>query len=154
MIDQAQFKQRLNGKLPTLSLNGHIFFVDVRLNGLRSSEDPGNIISFETLDDDRCEWDGMYRISYNTLTNTYTPLDASTITSIPDNTIVLEFPTIHSLDPIGWLLHCFGEKPESLDIEFILKHGGVRLEHTAKIIPWDGLGFNLEDLFEQNNPTT
>lgn len=132
-IDLKAYEMRVNkGILPTINIEGHTFYVDIRMDKLRPKDDfLSKGIVFSEIEnyydlDKRC-----YTIPYNPKTHEFQEPDYLNIKEFPKDLIAIRFPSERLLDRIGWNRH-YG---------FELTHGltenRLKLEFTAKNIPWE-----------------
>lgn len=148
MVDQKEFDFRVNkGKLPTIDIAGHLFYVDMQMNKLRPKDDfLSNGISFAEIDDYYSEERGSYLIPYDPKKREFRELDYENITRIPDDLIVVEFPFQTVLDPVGW------NRQGGWGLKEDLKHIGLQGHFIAKEVDWkqtfivDIINDNLERL--------
>lgn len=133
MVDQKEFDLRAKmGRLPTIEIAGHLFYVDMRMDKLRPKNDFGAYgISFSDIDDHFSEERNSYIIPYDPKKREFRDLDYENITSIPKDLIVIEFPFQQVLDPVGW------NRQGGWDIKEDLKHIRIKSHFTAKIVPWE-----------------
>jgi hypothetical protein len=144
MVDQKAFDLRINkGLLPTIEIAGHTFFVDLRMDKLRPKDDflsQGIVFS-----DIESYYDGdkrTYTIPYNPKTHQFQEPEYRLITEFPKNLIAVEFPSERLLDRIGW------NRKYGLDIKHGLVNQGLKMQFTAKNIPWEKTF--LVDLIKSN----
>lgn len=132
MVDQKAFDLRINkGLLPTIEIAGHTFYVDIRMDKLRPKDDflsQGIVFS-----DIESYYDGdkrTYTIPYNPKTHQFQEPDYNSIRAYPKDLIAVEFPSERLLDRIGW------NRMYGFDIRHGLVKQGLKLQFTAKNIPW------------------
>lgn len=152
MVDQQAFEIRMQGQLPTLEIEGHIFTVDIRMNMLRSATDLSSKgIRFDEIDHYYSEEKDAYLIPYDPIKKEFRELDYPNLFSIPKDLIAVEFPFQTKLDPIGW------NRAGGWDLKEDLKWLGVKSHFEAKTIPWeqtyiiDIIKDNLEKLQKKQN---
>lgn len=132
MVDQQAFHSRMQGKLPTIDIEGHTFTVDIRMNMLRSATDfASKGINFDDIDHYYSEEKDAYLIPYDPKKHEFRELDYANISSIPKDLIAIEFPFQTKLDPIGW------NREGGWDLKSDLKWLGVQSHFEAKKIPWE-----------------
>lgn len=133
MVDQKEYDLRVNqGRLPTIDIAGHLFYVDMRMNKLRPKDDfLSKGISFSEIDDHYSEERKAYLIPYDPKKHEFRALDYENITSIPTDLIAVAFPFQKILDPVGW------NRQNGWYIKDDLKHIGVKGQFTAKEIDWN-----------------
>ncbi|QIH34502.1 hypothetical protein [Sphingobacterium sp. DR205] len=160
MVDQEAYNLRMNGKLPTIDLDGHTFTVDMRMNMLRSASDfHSKGINFDDIDHYYSEERDAYIIPYDPKKREFRELDYDNLFNIPTDLIAVEFPFQTKLDPIGW------NREGGYNLKDDLKWIGVKSHFIAKVIPWeqtyivDIINDNKEerkmkeDNHKKNNPT-
>ncbi|AZA85271.1 hypothetical protein H3Z85_00645 [Chryseobacterium indologenes] len=132
MVDQQAFHSRMQGKLPTIDIEGHTFTVDIRMNMLRSATDfASKGINFDDIDHYYSEEKDAYLIPYDPIKHEFRELDYANISSIPKDLIAIEFPFQTKLDPIGW------NREGGWDLKSDLKWLGVQSHFEAKKILWE-----------------
>lgn len=135
MVDQDAFKQRQSGRLTTIDIEGHTFFVDPQMDMLRPKDDfLSNGIVFKEIQSFFLEDKQCYMIPYNTKTHEYQHLDLSTITEIPRDVVVVSFPHELKLDPVGY------NRKLGLAPAERLKFTGIRPHFKATRVPWEQTG--------------
>lgn len=113
---------RLQGKLPTIELADHTFFVDLRLGVLRPKDDFSTMgIELEGLP--LSKTGNSFQFLYDPKTHTKVNYNNNR-TKIPEGTVPLEIPTTASLDPIGTMMrhsdtlamkYPYGNRDEALE---------------------------------------
>ncbi|WP_238640071.1 hypothetical protein [Chryseobacterium elymi] len=132
MVDQKAFHDRMQGKLPTIDIEGHTFTVDIRMNMLRSASDfLSKGINFDDIDHYYSDEKDAYLIPYDPKKHEFRELDYANISSFPKDLIAIEFPFQTKLDPIGW------NREGGWDLKSDLKWVGVQSHFEAKKIPWE-----------------
>ena len=121
MVDQYAFDMRLNkGRLPTIDIAGHLFYVDIRMDMLRPKDDfLSRGIVFDEIDHYYSEERNAYLIPYDPKKHEFRELDYDKLLNVPKDLIAVEFPFQRQLDPIGWNRH------GGWDIKADLKHIGL-----------------------------
>lgn len=144
MVDQYAFDMRLKaGRLPTVDIASHLFYVDIRMNMLRPKDDfLSNGIVFNEIYHYFSEERNAYLIPYDPKKLEFRELDYNTITEFPKDLIAVQFPFQRNLDPIGW------NRERGWDIKDDLKQIGVKGHFTAQTIPWQQT--YLPDIIEEN----
>ncbi|WP_412468711.1 hypothetical protein [Pedobacter sp. KLB.chiD] len=129
-IDQLYELRVKKGMLPTIDIAGHTFYVDLRMDKLRPKDDfLSNGIFFSDIEnyfDDGIE---KYVIPYNPITREFVELDDQ-ITEYPKDLIAISFPHQYTMDPFGF------NRQIGADLKDGLPSSGLRLNFTAKIVPW------------------
>ncbi|MDV3950344.1 hypothetical protein CMT75_17660 [Elizabethkingia anophelis] len=131
--NQEVYDMRVNkGILPTIEIAGHTFYVDMRMNMLRPKDDfrsKGIVFSdiqkYYDLDKE------IYTIPYNPKTHEFQEPDYRNIKEIPEDLIIVQFPSEILLDRIGW------NRERGFDLTFGLKDTELKLKFEAKQIPWE-----------------
>jgi len=132
MVDQHAYELRVDkGKLPTIDIAGHTFYVDIRLDKLRPKDDfLSEGIIFKKIDHYYSDEANAYIIPYNPKTHEFEELNYDRLKEFPKHLIAVQFPFQKELDPIGW--NRLGGRDLTADLKRI-----VLKEHfTAKIVPW------------------
>jgi len=122
------------GVLPTINIEGHLFFVDIRMNKLRPKDDfLSNGISFSEIEEYFNDATGNYIFPYDPQKKELGNIDFETISEIPKNLIVVEIPSELKMDPIGW------NRQHGYDLKNGL--GEIRLEMNfiAKTCKWEDI---------------
>ncbi|OJV52560.1 MAG: hypothetical protein BGO31_07345 [Bacteroidetes bacterium 43-16] len=132
MVDQKEFDLRVNqGRLPTIDIAGHIFYVDMRMDKLRPKDDfLSNGIGFEEIDPYFSDERNTYLIPYDPKKHEFRELDYDNLLKIPKDLIAVEFPFQQVLDPVGW------NRQNGWDLKQDLKHIGVKGHFTAQVVDW------------------
>lgn len=138
MVDQDVLRKRIRlGQLPTVDIAGHIFYADARIELLRPKDDFTTMgIRFSEIEHYFDEDKNCYIIPYNPTTHQFQELDYDTITEYPKELLAVEFPHEYTLDPIGWNRHNGFDETQNL------KKTGLKLEFTARTIPWNETGID------------
>jgi hypothetical protein len=144
MVDQEAFNKRVNqGMLPILNIEGHPFYVDLRMDMLRPHDDFGSRgIVFDEIQNYFSEEMNAYVIPYNPKTHEFQELDYDNITEFPKDLIAVQFPFQKELDPVGW------NRTLGLDIKEDLKHINLKSHFEAQTVPWEKTG--LEEVIKDN----
>lgn len=133
MVDQNAFDQRVNkGILPTIDIEGHPFYVDLKMDMLRPKDDFGSKgIVFSEIENYYDMDERAYTIPYNLKKHEFEKLDFVNIKNIPEDIIAVSFPSERILDRIGW------NRKFGFDLIHGLKIVGLTMDHKAKNIPWN-----------------
>lgn len=144
MVDQEILHRRiLLGELPTVSIAGHTFYADARINLLRPKDDFTTLgICFSDLDHCYMDERNSYGFPYNPKTHQYQELDYAQVLEQPKDLLFIEIPHERILDPVGWNRRHGWPEVDAL------KETGLQLHFTAKIIPWHKTG--IDELIAQN----
>jgi len=118
--------------LPIVDIAGTAFYVDVLLDELRQTENPGNRISFNELE----ESENGYSFLYDTRTNNIPDVNTD-LGKDKERYVWVTLPALMELDPEG-ISGKYGIPLEVLSPDFPYKGGRV----TAKIQPLHPLGDN------------
>ncbi|WP_299568426.1 hypothetical protein [uncultured Pedobacter sp.] len=141
MVDQQALYERLNGRLTTIDIAGHIFYVDHRLEKLRPKDDFGSKgITFDELDDYISD-EGTFLIPYNPDTRQLQPI-GNDIVALPSDVVLVEIPSPYVMDRLGF------NRKIGADLQANLKETGVRLHYLAKQLEWKEVG--LDKLIQDN----
>ena len=135
MVDPVAYDLRVNkGMLPTIDIERHTFYVDIRMDKLRPKDDfLSNGIAFSHIEDYFNDSSGTYLIPYNPKTREMGEIDYENITEIPKNLVVIEFPNELKLDPIGW------NRQHGFDLKDGLMEVGLQMSFTAKKGKWEDI---------------
>lgn len=114
--------------LPTLEIEGHLFYVDLQMNKLRPKDDfKSQGIDFTEIADyfdrDRRE----YVIPYNPRTHEFQEDDPFMLRELPQDIIVVQFPHQSTLDPVGW--------SKKYGLEHFIESFD-RMQFQARTLPW------------------
>lgn len=143
MTDKQALIDRLNGRLTTVDIAGHTFYVDFTMEMLRPKDDFGsNGIKFNDIDEHYNDLTGKYEIPYNQRTHEYVDLDYDNMTEVPKDVILIAFPDIEALDPVGYA------RAHGWDKEFILEDHPQEAHFTADILK--GKDFWLDERIREN----
>ena len=131
-IANDELSSRLLGKLNTVDIAGHTFYVDIPMDMLRPKDDfLSNGIRFgdigRYLNDDATK----YRICYNPSKHEFFEYDASKATEIPKDVKVIEFVHESSLDPVGYA------RKNGIPVVDLLKNIPFRAHFNARVVPWE-----------------
>ncbi|MCT4317833.1 hypothetical protein [Elizabethkingia anophelis] len=135
MVNQKALDMRVNkGMLPTIDIEGHTFYVDIRMDKLRPKDDfLSNGIVFSEMENYFNDNTETYIIPYNPQKKELAAIDYETITEIPKNFVVVEIPSELKMDPIGWnRLHGF-------DFLDDIKKSGLKMNFTARPCKWEDI---------------
>ncbi|GAA0886495.1 hypothetical protein GCM10009120_50940 [Sphingobacterium siyangense subsp. cladoniae] len=134
MIKEAYDKRVNKGMLPTIEIEGHTFYVDLRMDKLRPKDDfLSNGIVFSQIEDYFNDTTEKYIIPYNPQKRELGEIDYETITKIPKDLVVVEIPSELAMDPIGWnRLHGF-------DLKDGLRETGLQMNFSAKKVKWEDI---------------
>ncbi|QQT46049.1 Uncharacterised protein [Sphingobacterium multivorum] len=143
MVDQKALEGRLKGRLTTVEIAGHTFYVDIPMDMLRPKDDfLSKGIVFKAIDH-YCSEDGnVYTIPYNPIRHEFQELDYDNLTEFPKDLIAIEFPSERYLDPIGY------NRKHGWDLLDRLKETTIRSHFTARIVDWKETG--LQETIDQN----
>ncbi|WP_345947663.1 hypothetical protein ABDD95_12470 [Mucilaginibacter sp. PAMB04274] len=131
--------KRLAGILPQIDLAGTAFTIDLRLNELRETLSPWNVIY---LDDLLMSEDGnKYLFLFDKELHKQFELTPQ-VTELPDNIVMLEIPYDVDLDPVG-----VANRLEN-DVNSFLKDFPLKEGLTARVIPIHET--NVPEMLEQN----
>ncbi len=129
-IDQLYDLRVNKGILPTIDIAGHTFYVDLRMDMLRPKDDfLSQGIVFSDIENYFDDTTNTYTIPYNPKTHEFEELDDQ-ITEFPKDLLAISFPHQYKMDPIGF------NRQMGEDLKDGLPSAGLKLNYTAKIIPW------------------
>lgn len=134
-INEQAYDMRVDkGMLPTIDIEGHIFFVDLRMNKLRPKDDfLSNGIFFSDIEDYFNDTIGKYIFPYDPQKKELGNIDYEAITAIPKDFVVVEIPSDYKLDPIGW------NRQHGYDLKDGLEVTGLQMNFKAKIAKWEDI---------------
>ena len=119
------------GILPTVDIAGHTFYVDVRMDKLRPKDDfLSNGISFTEIEEYYDRDRRGYVIPYNPKTHEFQQDDVFAMRRLPKDTIIVQFPPLYKLDPVGLARKNVGDLP-------CIDESDYELHFTARTLPWE-----------------
>ncbi|WEK17902.1 MAG: hypothetical protein P0Y49_13950 [Candidatus Pedobacter colombiensis] len=131
MVNQEVLEARLSGRLTTIEIEGHTFYVDLPMDCIRPKDDFSTLgITFSELEEHRSPFEECYVFPYNPATFQIEQLDYDKITSIPKDIVLIEIPLEHKLDPVG-----FARKYEREQREFV-RQNNIQSHFIAKRVDW------------------
>lgn len=131
MVNQAALEQRLNGRLITIDIDGHVFYVDIRMGMLRPKDDfSAKGIIFDEVSHYLDNEGTAYQIPYNTQRHSFQEIDYEKVTEIPKDLLAIEFPHQRFLDPVGY------NRKHGWELKACLKETGIHSHFTAKTLDW------------------
>ena len=144
LVDQDALDKRINkGMLPTLEIYGHTFYVDLRMDKLRSKDDfLSNGITFSEIKNCFDKEKELYFIPYNPEKHEFHKIDYETITRIPEDLIVVSFPHERVLDPVG------ANDRAGFVSTFDLKFTGLKMNYEATPAKWEDI--NVPQKIKEN----
>lgn len=131
--NEETYDLRINkGKLPTIMIAGHVFFVDICMDMLRPKDDfLSKGIVFSDIQNYYDEDQNSYIIPYNPKTHEFQDIDFRMHKGFPKDLIAVQFPVENELDRIGWNRHHGFELREGVSEK------GFQMQFEAKQIPWE-----------------
>lgn len=144
MVDQEALNRRIkNGELPTVEIDGHIFYADARIDLLRPKDDFSTMgISFQELEDWYVDEKNTYAFPYDPTTHQIADIELDKIVEYPKDILFVEVPFVKTLDPVGWNRRWGWGDTEGL------KETGLRVNFKAELIPWNRSG--IDELIAEN----
>lgn len=140
IVDQDALALRSTGKLPTIDIAGHLFYVDYQMEMLRPEDDFGsNGITFEDLDEFYSEETNSCIVPYDPKSHETAAIDYWSITTFPKDVIAVSIPTARQMDPVAY------SRETGFDLKECLMEYGIRSEFKAEQIPWEKTGL-VEDI--------
>ena len=122
---------RLGGRLNTVDIAGHTFYVDIPMNCLRPKDDFTTLgINFSEIENYLSKDGKSYQIPYDPGTHRLREPDYDNITSIPSGILMIEFPGEQQLDPVGYA------RKYKLDLKECLKEIPFKAHFKASVIDW------------------
>lgn len=133
--DLEAYDLRVNkGMLPTIDIEEHPFYVDIRMDKLRPKDDfLSNGIVFSDIENYFNDATDTYLIPYNPQKKEVGEIDYETITEIPKGLVVIEIPSEFKLDPIGW------NRLHGYDLLDDIQKGSLEMNFTAKQCQWEDI---------------
>ncbi|HCD9234113.1 TPA: hypothetical protein NEG48_001086 [Elizabethkingia anophelis] len=131
MIDKQALFDRLSGRLTTIDICDHTFYVDFHMQKLRPHDDflsPG--ISFEDLEENFNLTTHHYEIPYDAKKHTVGEIDYENIVKIPQNLTCVAIPELQKLDPVGYA------RSEGWDLHTILRETPQLKHFQARSVDW------------------
>lgn len=143
-LKESQYDLRVNkGVLPTVDIKGHTFYVDLRMNKLRPKDDfLSKGISFADIDHYYDDFKKRYVIPYDFDKHEFREINFESITEIPKDLILIQFPHESKLDPVGWNRKGGYQSMDGL------KPSDIKIQFTAEQSKWDSFG--LSEIIEEN----
>lgn len=144
MVDPELLTRRLkNGELPTVEIDGQIFYPEARIDFLRPKDDFSTLGStFDELDYFYSEDKNVYEFPYDPSTRKIAERDWDKMIEYPNDLLFVSIPHIRAMDPIGW------NRKWDFPDTFGLKVLGLKMEFKAEIIPWNKVG--IDDVIAKN----
>jgi|GEM_PF-627065 len=132
MVDQEALHKRLKlGILPIVTIAGHTFYPDARIDLLRPKDDFRTLgISFSQIAHYYSEEQKAYVIPYNPKSHEFQEFDFNKITQYPKDLIAVKFPHERELDPVGW------NRRRGYSETYLLKETGLKMKFAAETVPW------------------
>lgn len=141
--NEQVLRDRLNGRLTTLDIAGHTFFVDHRMQAIRPKDDFSTQgIRFDELDYYFNDELGRYEIPYDKKKHEVANVDMDSITEIPEHVLVVAFPSPEIMDPVGY------SRFSGWDLEDTLEDTPQKSHFTAIILK--GKNSYLEACVKEN----
>lgn len=131
MTAGEDFQLRLKGRLNTIEIEGHPFYVDFRMGYLRPHNDFSTQgISLNTLDYTEPEegTNKTIHLYHPQKHELYEP-DLSMLTALPKGIVVIELPQLKDLDPVGYA------RKYNWNIKEILLQSNFQANMKARTIP-------------------
>lgn len=130
LVDQQMLEQRLKGKLVTIDIAGHDFYVDHMARSLRPHDDFSTMgISFDKMYAYSTDSGDQFIIPYNPKTHELEQY-ANDITEIPSHLILVEIAHPRLMDPVGY--NRVHRRNELEGVQLI----GVREHFVARLVDW------------------
>lgn len=143
MTDRQALMDRINGRLTTVDIAGHTFYVDFPMETIRPKDDFHTMgIRFDNLDEHYDEFKHRYEIPYNKRTHEMEELDYDNLIEVPKDVILVAIPDVEALDPIGYA------RAHGWDYDFILKEHPQQAHFKAEVLT--GKDFWLDERIREN----
>lgn len=129
MEDKQALIDRLRGRLTTVDIAGHTFYVDFPMQMLRPKDNfLSDGIPFAELDDYYNEDTGHCDVSYNKRLQQWEFVDCTDIVRQPKDIIIVSFPTPEKLDPVGYARY------HGFHLGYALEENPQKAHFKAKIL--------------------
>jgi hypothetical protein len=129
IVDQEALEKRLNGRLTTVDIAGHLFYVDIPMDMLRPHDDfLSKGIRFDDIEfyvDDNAD---EYIIPYHPGRHEFQDIDLDNIVEFPKDLILVAFPHERFLDPVAI------NRKAGYDLTAGLKYRPVQSHFKARIV--------------------
>lgn len=143
MVDSRALEQRLKGRLTTVDIVGHIFYVDIPMDKLRPKDDfLSKGIPFKDIDHYFDDEEQKYIIPYNPEKHEFQEIDTENLVEFPKDLLLIAFPGEWHLDPIGY------NRKHGQDLMSGLKETSISPHFVAKIMDWKEIG--IQDIIDEN----
>lgn len=129
--DERVLLDRLNGRLTTLNIDGHTFYVDHFMQRIRPKDDFSTLgFRFSDLDDHFSDEKDRYEIPYNKIEHTIADIELDEITEVPKGIIAVAFPSTSVMDRVGYaraggwsLENILSEQPQKAHFKAVVLKG-------------------------------
>lgn len=137
MADKRALIDRMRGRLTTVDIDGHTFFVDFPMECLRPKDNFfSRGIPFSKFDEFYNEETNRYDLPYNRKTQELEPMDYENIVEHPRNVLIASIPPSDQLDPVGYA------RARGFTVEFMLGEHPQRAHFKAKILQGEASWLN------------
>lgn len=132
MVTEGNLHLRWNkGILPTLEIAGDVFCVDLAEGKLLLKDGSASqYIPFAKLWEYFDQHAHSYIIPYNPITHQMQEVNHQTITELPKEIVIVQFPHEYELDRVGW------NKKHGFDLSRGLEYLEPKLNIKARTLPW------------------
>ncbi|WEK21356.1 MAG: hypothetical protein P0Y49_09405 [Candidatus Pedobacter colombiensis] len=135
IVDQEVLAMRMKGKLPTIDIAGHLFYVDIRCDRLRPKDDFSTMgISISEIEEYQYRDGDTYVFTYDPKTHRAREIDPEKMTTIPKDLLFIEIPIPKLLDPVGYA------RKTGCHVTELLMNTPLKELHQARTIPWKETG--------------
>lgn len=94
---------RLNGRLTTVDIMGHIFYVDFPMRMLRPKDDfLSKGIPFDSIKGHYNSKTQQYEIPYNAITHEFIEIKYDAVNELSNEVTLISFPSPAVMDPVGY----------------------------------------------------
>lgn len=139
MVDQLALQSRLAGKLVTVDIEGHTFYVDRGMQRLRPEDDfVSEGISFDYIDANFDVVRGSSLVAYNPKTHGSESFDMD-MHAVPSGLVLVEIPHYNIMDPVGRNLWSRKNPYQGL------KGRTLRTHFSARKGEWKEIGIQQSD---------
>lgn len=124
---EKALEKRLSGQLPTLDIAGKLFHIDLGMDCLRAKDKE---IRFSDIKECYSWLMENYSFPYDPKKMEWAKIDVHDIESIPDDILLVEFPSKQVLDPVAYT------RIHSYDMRHFVRNREVREHHVAMVKPF------------------
>ncbi len=128
--EEKALERRLAGHLPTVDIDGQLFYVDLFMGYLRPKDIFSTLgIEFKKIQDDYSILEENFVFTYNPKTYEAETFDFNDIQSIPEHILLVELPAKPKLDPVSYARMC------GYDVESFVRTRGIQSHFKINTVP-------------------